>query len=130
MAGLKFLLELPLVLRQRRLSSERAQMTRDQFVHETASTELGKLAAAHLWDKLFALKVHGDFTPYPSDSLLNVYGLAEDDLDVDIIMDVLKRLNCAVPDQATVDAIGAINTPADVVRFVEASCSRSAPSLP
>jgi hypothetical protein len=125
MAGLKFLLELPLVLRQRRLSSERPQMTRDQFVRETASTELGKLAAAQLWDKLSALKVHGAFTPHPSDSLLNVYGLAEEDLDVDIIMGILKKLSCAVPDQVTVDAIGAINTPADVVRFVEVSCSRS-----
>ena len=71
------------------------------------------------------LRAHGDFTPNPPDSLLKVYSLAEEDLDVDIIMDILKKLNCGVPDQATVDAIGAINTPADVVRFVEASCSRS-----
>ena len=124
--GLKVLFELPLALRQRRLASGRVPMTKEQFVRETATTELGELAAALVWDKLSVLKAHGDFSPYPSDSLLNVFGLAEEDLDVDIIMDILKRLNCAVPNQATVDAIGAINTPADVVRFVETSCSRSA----
>ena len=70
--------------------------------------------------------MHDGFSPYPSDRLLKVYGLAEEDLDVDVIMDILKRLNCRAPDQATVNAIGAINTPADIVRFVEASCSLSA----
>lgn len=98
MAGLKALFELPLVLRQRRSASGRAQMAKEEFVSETASTELGKLAAAIVWDKLSGLKAYGEFSPYPSDSLLNMFCLAEEDLDVDIIMDILKRLNCAVPD--------------------------------
>ena len=76
MVGLKDLLEMPLVLRQCRLASGRAQMTKEPFVSETASTELGKSAAALVWDKLSALNGRGDFTPYPSDSLLKVFGLA------------------------------------------------------
>jgi hypothetical protein len=93
MVGLKALFELPLVLRQRRLASGRARMTKEEFVCETASTELRELAAAIVWDKLSGLKAYGEFSPYPSDSLLNVFGLAEEDLDVDIIMDILKRLS-------------------------------------
>ena len=48
MAGLKFFLELPLVVRQRRLSSERKQMTKEEFVRGIALTEIGKSAAALL----------------------------------------------------------------------------------
>ena len=103
------------------MARARAPMTKEAFVNQSASTELGRSAAAMLWDKLVALKAHDEFSPYPSDELLRVYGVAEEDLDIDIILDILKALNCRIPGNETLQQIGPINTPRDVVRLVEAS---------
>jgi len=98
-------------------------MTKAAFIDAVASTALGRAAAALLWDKLLELKVNADFTPYPSDDLLRTFGLAEEDLDVDVIIDIARSLGRAVPDQAIVDGVGAVATPADVVRLLEATRS-------
>jgi hypothetical protein len=118
---LKPILELPLHLRQRKLASARAPLGKQEFIDAAASTELGRAAAGLLWDKLQKLKVHDEFTPYPSDDLLRTFGLAEQDLDVDVIIDIAKTLDRAVPDQTIVDAVGVVATLADVVRLIEAT---------
>ena len=118
--GLGRLLEFPLARRQRALAA-RPHLSKKEFIDQTASTDLGRAAAALLWDKLVVLKLCDEFNPYPSDDLLKVYGLAEEDLDIDVVLDILNGLNCRIPDQATIDAIGPIDTPRDLIRLVEAS---------
>ena len=121
MPRIKSLLELPLRRRQRELASSRAPMARQTFIDLTASTDVGRAAAAMLWDKLSSLKVCEEFTPYPSDDLLSTFGVAEEDLDVDVITDIAKSLSRSVPDQATVEIFRAVATPAHVVRLIEAT---------
>lgn len=73
-----------------------------------------------LWDKLNESAIVNGFTPYPEDDLLHVYGLAEEDLDEDIILDIIKRLGLPIPSHDTVERIGPIQKPADVIRLIEA----------
>lgn len=119
MASLKFVFGLPFSLRQRRLAMARPSISKQDFVDRSASSELGKAAASILWDKLIELRVVDELTPYPDDDLLHTYGLADEDLDEDIILDILKSLNRTVPSENVVRTVGPINSPLDIVRLVE-----------
>ncbi|MDH0865009.1 hypothetical protein [Mitsuaria sp. GD03876] len=76
------------------------------------------LAAPLIRAKLMVLVDEPGFTPHPGDSLLRVFGLAEEDKDEDLILAVLEELGLRPPDQATVMAFGEIDTPLRVAEFV------------
>jgi hypothetical protein len=122
---LKKLVLMPLARRQQQLTASRPALTELDFVNQTASNEMGRVAAGLLWKKLAERKFCDEFCPYPSDDLLRVYGLAEEDLDMDVIREIMKAVNCQIPDRETLRAIGPINTPRDVIRLVEASGTRA-----
>ena len=125
MSGLKALFEMPFSSRQRKLASSRPAISESDFVDRTASSDLGRAAATSLWKKLQDVKVRDELTPYPDDDLLRVYGLADEDLDEDIILAVIKEVGASVPSREVVTAFGPVRTPLDVVRLVE-SCSEGA----
>lgn len=119
MSVLKYLLEMPFSRRQRTLASERSPISKRCFIDGTASTDFGKMVASKLWDKLNLVKTIEELTPYPEDSLLDVYGLAEEDLDEDIILSLISDTGAAVPSIESLHDFGEIKTPLDVVRLIE-----------
>ncbi len=121
MFSLKTLLERPLSSKQRSLAASRPPMSKEQFVDAVASTDLGHSAADMLWEKLAEATVYGQFTPYPDDDLLKVFGLAEEDLDEDVILEIITATGSVVPDRNQLKKFGPVNTPADIVKLIEMS---------
>jgi len=115
---IKFFLEMPFSLRQRRLSSIRSAITKDEFISMLTSTPSASTIAGMLWDKLNDVKVHDDFTPYPDDDLSQVYGLSDEDLDEDVILFILHSVKREVPSKEAIARFGPVRTPRDIVRFI------------
>jgi len=74
-----------------------------------------------LWGKLAETIICDQFTPYPDDDLLKAFGLAEEDLDEDVILEIVKATGSVVPDRDMLAKFGPVNTPADIIRLIEAS---------
>jgi hypothetical protein len=121
MFNLKSILEVPLRGRQRDLAHGRSPMPKEHFIDAIASTELGKTAANLLWGKLSELVVYDGFTPHPDDDLLKVYGLAEEDLDEDVILEIIKASGSHIPDSEALARFGPVNTPSAIIRLIETS---------
>lgn len=121
MFKLKLILGRPLLVRQRDLASGRSPMTKEHFIEAVSSTDLGEAAANFLWEKLSELVVYDGFTPHPDDDLLKVYGLAEEDLDEDVILEIIRVTASNVPDQEALAQFGPVNTPSDIIRLIEKS---------
>ena len=119
MSFLKFVFGMPFSLRQRRLESRRPPMSKQEFVERVASSEIGKSAASKVWEKLLDAAAINTFIPYPDDDILYTYGLADEDLDEDIILEILDALNRAVPSKHALRISGPIKSAADIVRLVE-----------
>lgn len=86
-----------------------------------ASSDLGREAANMLWVKLIEARVDDQFTPYPDDNLLQVFGLVDEDLDEDVILDIIQEMGSKVPTSEALAQFGSVNTPADIVRLIECS---------
>lgn len=119
MESLKSLFEMPFSARQRRLAASRPPLSKDDFIAKIASDDRGRGAAALLWDKLNAAKVREELSPYPDDDLLRVYGLADEDLDEDIILAIIRDVGVPVPDREMLASFGQVSTPSDIVRLIE-----------
>lgn len=122
--SLEFALGMPFNLRQRRLAETRSPMSKEDFIDQVSSTEIGKAAAAILWEKLDDGWVHDEFSPYPDDDFGKIYGMAEEELDEDTILDIILKLNLSIPDQEKIDKIGPINTPRDLIMLIETISGR------
>ena len=94
-------------------------MSKERFVDFVATSDLGRLAAGLLWEKLMEAKVCDELTPYPDDDLHKVFGLAEEDLDEDIVLAVIEETRSTIPSKDVLEKFGAVNTPADIVRLIE-----------
>jgi hypothetical protein len=118
MSAIDFLVQLPFSWRQRCVRAVREDMNRQQFVAALAENDLEERAAALLWEKLVEAAVVADFRPSPDDDLLRVYGLADEDLDEDIILAILIELEIGVPCPPVLERVGEIKTPRDVIQLV------------
>lgn len=119
MTKLKQLLEMPFSTRQTRLAKSRSRLSREEFIAKTSSTALGKLASNLLWEKLQSEKVVDEFSPGPDDDLLKIYGLADEDLDEDVILSIMQQIGAPVPSADMLREFGPVNTPLDIVRLIE-----------
>jgi len=122
---LKTVLGLPFSLRQKRIARTRIPMTDSEFVHQIVKQGGDRDAASAVWRKLKEWGYEDGFTPQPADSLSSVFGIAEEELDEDLVLDILKELNVSVPNREVVGAFGVIDTPLQVAKFV-AHCRRVA----
>ncbi len=112
-------LELPWYRRQKALAKERPAISRDEFVARVSTTDLGRHSAGLLWEKLEEAKVVENFHPYPLDDLLHTFGLAEEDLDEDIILAIIKAVGSIIPSRKLLKEFGPIETPLDIVKLIE-----------
>ena len=117
----RYIVRLPWSERQRQLAAKRPRMTKDQFVAQSGTTELGMRAAALLWEELQPWRAWDSFTPYPYDDFGEVFGLGEGELDEDIILQILRALNVPTPGDHEIAMIGKGDMAKDLVRLIEAS---------
>jgi hypothetical protein len=118
------ILEFPFRGRQKRARRCRDDVTKETFIQALVLDEGSKEAASLLWDLLVDSAVIPDFRPLPDDKLLWLYGLADEDLDEDIILRIFNELKITPPSSQITEAVGEIRTPRDILRLV----SISAPS--
>lgn len=118
MGALDFVVQLPFSWRQSRARAVREDMTQHKFVSALASDDLEERAAGLLWEKLVEAAVISDFRPKPDDNFLRIYGLAEEDLDEDIVMAILIQLGFGVPRPAVIEQAGEIASPREFMQLV------------
>lgn len=128
----KFSFAMPFNMRQRRLAAARTPMSREEFIEQVASTEIGKAAAAMFWEKLhednwICSEISDVFSPHPDDNLQKVYGIAEEELDEDIILEFIQKLDIEVPSKEVVNKIYPIETPRDLIKFIEVIAIQQSP---
>jgi hypothetical protein len=115
------LVQFPFRRRQKAARKERDGVTRKGFVEQLAAAPAEKRAAGLLWDLLVEAAVVDDFRPLPDDGLLELYGLAEEELDEDLILPILQAMELPPPCPATLSEIGEVKTPRDVMRLIRAA---------
>jgi hypothetical protein len=114
-----FVLGLPFSLRQQKLSDSRSPMSKSQFIETITLGDGDGQAAEILWDSLVANNVVVDgFTPYPDDSLCFVYGVAEEELDEDLIARVFVTLKVPLPDAAFMKHFGKVDSAWQIAKLV------------
>jgi hypothetical protein len=124
MKALRFIAQLPFSRRQRHALQSRDGVTRDHFVSELAADDIEASAAGLLWDKLVQAAVISDFRPMTDDNFLHLYGLADEDLDDDLISEILIKLNLPLPSATDLSLIGNIDTPKDFMKLVHLAIAK------
>lgn len=105
------ILDFPFRSRQRKALRDRSSVSRDSFAAAIAEDGFEREAAFHLWDILVAESLIDNFRPLPDDDFHYMYGLAEEDLDEDVIMRLLSEFKLPLPSPKLVERIGPINSP-------------------
>ncbi|MEL6364516.1 MAG: hypothetical protein AAFR11_06725 [Pseudomonadota bacterium] len=112
------LLMFPFYGRQKRLASKRPSLSEEEFVRRCSETSEDQPAASYVFRHLLEHTLHTAFTPYPDDCLEKVFGIAEEELDEDLILALLRDQQVPPPTDEDVRKFGPVRTPADVVAFV------------
>lgn len=115
---LQKVLALPFSRRQERLAMERPRLSEDQFAKQVVDEGGDEEAAYIIRKKLCDWAYAGEFTPYPDDDLTRVYGIAEEELDEDLILAVLNELGVPPPNAEQLKEFGSVETPLRVARLV------------
>lgn len=115
------LLHFPFKGRQEKACQDRSGLTKRDFVTSLVNSQEDESAANLLWDFLVDAAVVKNFIPHPDDNFLWMYGLAEEDLDEDIILEILKRLGIDPPTPGIVDEVGEVTSPKELMRLVRLS---------
>jgi hypothetical protein len=116
--ALQAILALPLSLRQRRLARARKPLAESEFVQRIVDQGGDSMAAVAVWRRLREWCVMEGFTPYPGDSLASVFGIAEEELDEDLILGILTELNLQPPSEQLLKDFGPVDTPVRVAQLV------------
>jgi len=93
-------------------------MDKAQFIRDIAATGGDSRAAEMVWDALLAGGLEAGFTPYPDDSLARIYGIAEEELEVDLVARIFKEIGLPLPDSAAAKTFGTVDSPRRLVQFV------------
>lgn len=110
---------MPFSLRQKRLAKEREPLTESDFVASIADADGDPEAARFVHQELQGWLYAEGFTPYPSDDLERIYGIAEEELDEDLILGIFKQIGLHPSSSETVKMFGKVQTPLDVARLVK-----------
>lgn len=108
----------PWAARQRRLAASRPALSQDEFVTRIQERGGDSEAASLIWTHLHEWGLEESFTPYPTDDLLSVFGIAEDELDTDLIAAILTRFDLPLPTTELLKEFGDVGTPLQVARLV------------
>lgn len=121
------IVQFPFRQRQRRARAQRGWVTSDVFCQALGIRPDERPIAESIWDLLVEAAVIDDFRPLPDDSFLHMYGLAEEDLDEDIILKLLTRFGLAPPKDHVVDEVGEIASPIELMQLIRIANQVRAP---
>lgn len=121
MSVIQQIVAMPFSLRQKRLAKERDPLGESDFVARIVDAGGDQEAARFVHEKLQGWLYAEGFTPYPEDDLERIYGIAEEELDEDLILDILKQIGLSPPSGERIKAFGNVSTPTDVARLVKAA---------
>jgi len=110
--------EWPFRGRQRRLMQDRGSYTRAEFAAFFTARGIPQQIADEVWDALAAVAAVQDFRPKPEDDLVKTFGLADEDLDEDIVLPMLERCGCRIPSADEVSRMKPLQTVGDLVEFI------------
>ena len=92
----------------------REAYTRSDFVrHFDAEADI----AEKVWSVLTAEAVVEGFKPMPQDDLIEVFGLADEDLD-DLVLGLQQQRGCRIPTPSETAKMPPVQNVGDVVAFV------------
>ena len=111
-------LQWPFRGRQERLMKDRDSYTRSDFSQFFLARDVPQKIVDEVWDALVEAAVVTEFRPKPEDQLLKTFGLAEEDLDEDVVLPLLKSCGCRIPTSDEVAHLKPLETVADLVEFV------------
>jgi hypothetical protein len=109
---------LPITLRQRGLLKQRPPIDAREFVKRIEAAGGDQAAGWIIHSKLLDWINVAGFTPYPDDNLNWVFGIAEEELDEDIILEILLQLKIEPPSREALSEFGAISTPIQIAKLV------------
>jgi hypothetical protein len=109
----------PFYSRQKGMAEGRDAWTEQDFLDHFAESGVVDEIARAVWGALEQQADPAGFAPRPTDDLLQVYGLAEEDLD-DLVLAVLERSGCRVPAPSETEKMDPVLTVAELVYFVAA----------
>jgi hypothetical protein len=72
-----------------------------------------------VWTMLTGHAIDG-FRPKPEDNLQHIFGLAEEDLDKDVVLKLLETYSCRIPNESELASMKPVDTVQDLVMFVSA----------
>lgn len=104
--------------RQRRLVAKREAYSKTEFIDFFRERGVKEAIADATWTALVQAAVVSDFKPLPDDNLLEVFGLADDDLDEDIVLQLLQDTSAAIPTPAELSVLPPIETVSDLVQLI------------
>jgi hypothetical protein len=113
-----YVLGFPFAYLQRKLSSSRPAITEAEFIARIERAGGDSEAARLIWKELLDSWVNPRFTPYPEDDLLRVYGIADEELDDDLILETLRKLGLPIPDQQHILDFGPVSSPLRFAQFI------------
>lgn len=125
MMWIREIIAMPFSLRQKRLVKNRDHLTRLNFVAKIVEAGGDREAAGLIHDKLSDWIYIREFTPHPDDDLENIYGIAEEELDEDIILEILNKIDVKLPSAERLMAFGRIDTPIRLARLIKTARSES-----
>jgi hypothetical protein len=119
------LLDWPFQGRQLLAMKQREGYTKGDFRRQLCDAGGDDEVIEQVWTILADHAVDG-FKPRPENNLQYMFGLAEEDLDEDVILRLLEANGCRIPDDSEVAAMGPVDTVADLVMFVSSvkGCAR------
>jgi hypothetical protein len=121
MPWLQTILGMPFSIRQIREAKKRNKIAKETFVSEIVREGGDSDAANILYEKLKEWVITEELSPYPNDNLEYLYGIAEEELDEDIIFDIFNILNIPNPSESTMKDFGFVCTPCDVAKLIKSS---------
>lgn len=114
----QIIMALPFSWRQRALAKQRDPISASEFAKKISSEGGDAEAALEIYANLLDWVYFSEFTPYPDDSLGEVYGIAEEELDEELILALLQKMGLVPPSAEVLQSFGAIDTPIRVAQLV------------
>lgn len=118
LAKLLSLVDRPLK-RQVRLMEIDKDRTPEGFVRACAELRVDEDICREVLSALRGLAALEAFVPAAQDDLLGIFGLADEDLDDDLVLPLLSRLSCKVPTPGETAEMPPVRTVGDLVRFLQ-----------
>ena len=109
----------PFCSRQKHVMRTRRAISKEEFVAIFSNRAVSPEIAGDVWDRMMEWCVEG-LTPCPDDDVGKLYGLAEEELDEDLLLAMLQKFDCYIPTCEEIQAEGlSTRTVGDLVIFVD-----------